>query len=66
MSDNNDDILDAAVVGGGVSGLYSAWRLMRDAGPATFPGPGRPRATATPTPGRPDRADRQDTGELRC
>src|SRR5260370_17631318 len=25
---NNDEILDVAIVGGGVSGIYSGWRLL--------------------------------------
>ena len=29
---SSNDILDVAIVGGGVSGVYSAWRLMRDSG----------------------------------
>lgn len=46
MSNDMNDVLDVAIVGGGVSGMYSAWRLMRDSGPATFAnGAGRPRIT---------------------
>ena len=46
MTDPAHDILDVAVVGGGVSGVYAAWRLMRDSGPATFGNAGaRPRIT---------------------
>ncbi len=30
MGANNEQILDVAVVGGGVSGLYTAWRLVAD------------------------------------
>ena len=43
---NTNEILDVAVIGGGVSGVYAAWRLMRDSGPSTFAnGGGRPRIT---------------------
>ncbi|MEP6778556.1 MAG: NAD(P)/FAD-dependent oxidoreductase [Gemmatimonadaceae bacterium] len=43
---NKNEILDVAVVGGGVSGVYSAWRLLRDSSPTTFPNGGaRPRIT---------------------
>ncbi|MGH7620264.1 MAG: flavin monoamine oxidase family protein [Gemmatimonadaceae bacterium] len=46
MSNDVNDVLDVAIVGGGVSGVYSAWRLMRDSGPATFGnGGGRPKIT---------------------
>ena len=27
-----DEILEVAVIGGGVSGVYSAWRLLTDGG----------------------------------
>lgn len=30
MASSKDDILDVAIVGGGVSGVYSAWRLLTD------------------------------------
>src|SRR5438105_2847115 len=30
-----EEILDVAIVGGGVSGVYSGWRLLRDATPAS-------------------------------
>jgi monoamine oxidase len=46
MPNETHDILDVAVIGGGVSGVYAAWRLMRDSGPTTFGnGGGRPRIT---------------------
>lgn len=32
MSNDSNEILDVAVVGGGVSGVYSAWRLLTDGG----------------------------------
>jgi len=28
VNPNNDEILDVAIVGGGVSGIYSGWRLL--------------------------------------
>lgn len=37
MSTPTDDILDYAIVGGGVSGLYSAWRLLHDSAPGATP-----------------------------
>lgn len=36
MAEQND-VLDVAVVGAGMSGLYSAWRLLGDAAPAARP-----------------------------
>ncbi len=33
MSTHTGDVLDYAIVGGGVSGIYSGWRLLRDAEP---------------------------------
>ncbi|HEX3867235.1 MAG TPA: NAD(P)/FAD-dependent oxidoreductase [Gemmatimonadaceae bacterium] len=46
MSNDSKEILDVAIIGGGVSGVYSGWRLMRDSGPATFGNSGsRPRIT---------------------
>ena len=30
MNHNPNEILDYAIIGGGVSGLYSGWRLLRD------------------------------------
>ena len=45
MTESRDTVLDTAIVGGGVSGLYSAWRLTRSgvAGPsvAVFEGSDR-------------------------
>lgn len=35
MSLRPDEILDVAIVGGGVSGVYSGWRLLEAAAPAT-------------------------------
>jgi hypothetical protein len=35
LSDNQAEILDVAVVGGGVSGLYSAWRLRTESSGAS-------------------------------
>jgi monoamine oxidase len=37
MSTESDETLDYAIVGGGVSGIYSAWRLLRDAAPGAPP-----------------------------
>src|SRR5689334_20840633 len=47
MSNNNgNEILDVAIVGGGVSGVYAAWRLMRDSSPSAFGSAGgRPKIT---------------------
>lgn len=35
MSKHNGDVLDYAIVGGGVSGIYSGWRLLNDSEGAT-------------------------------
>ncbi len=48
MSTASNDVLDYAIVGGGVAGLYCAWRLLRDA-PADAP---RPRVTVFESSGR--------------
>src|SRR5262245_33927379 len=44
LSVENDEILDFAIVGGGVSGIYSGWRLLAD--------PSRPRILGRPTGNR--------------
>ena len=38
MSSTSDDILDVAIVGAGVSGVYSGWRMLRDGRGHTFKG----------------------------
>jgi monoamine oxidase len=37
MSGHTYPILDYAIVGGGVSGIYSGWRLLRDTAPGSTP-----------------------------
>lgn len=32
MADNDNEVLDVAIVGGGVSGVYSGWRLLKKGG----------------------------------
>src|SRR5262245_42964348 len=50
---SSNEILDVAIVGGGVSGVYAAWRLMRDSGPSTFANNGgRPNITVFEGSGR--------------
>jgi monoamine oxidase len=46
VTTTSNEVLDVAVVGGGVSGVYAAWRLQRDSSPSTFGNNGgRPRIT---------------------
>ncbi len=48
MSGQPNEVLDYVIVGGGVSGLYSAWRLLRDAKPDASP----PRVAVIESSGR--------------
>jgi monoamine oxidase len=47
-----DEILDVAIVGGGVSGVYSGWRLLR-AATSTSSAPSAASASSAPSPAAP-------------
>ena len=48
---SKDNILDVAIVGAGVAGVYSGWRLMRDSNPTAYGG-ARPKITVFETSNR--------------